>query len=99
RRSIAGSPEPFYAEVMRRGTMNAGLYVPEGEDRQGPHEQDEIYVVWRGSGVFERDGERRPFSAGDMIFVPAGMTHRFVAFSPDLAVWVVFWGPAGGEAA
>ena len=32
-----------------------------------------------------------------MIWVPAGAEHRFEDFSDDLAVWVVFYGPEGGE--
>jgi hypothetical protein len=29
--------------------------------------------------------------------VAAGIEHRFEDFSEDLAVWVVFYGPTGGE--
>jgi mannose-6-phosphate isomerase-like protein (cupin superfamily) len=54
-------------------------------------------VVWRGSGTFFRDGERKPFGPGDVIFVPAHMEHRFEEFSDDFAAWVIFWGPEGGE--
>jgi mannose-6-phosphate isomerase-like protein (cupin superfamily) len=43
--------------------------------------------------------ERYPFGAGDVLFVPAGMPHRFEDFSDDLAVWVIFYGPKGGEGA
>ena len=28
----------------------------------------------------------------------AGITHRFEDFSDDLVVWVLFYGPEGGEA-
>jgi hypothetical protein len=31
------------------------------------------------------------------LFVAAGTEHRFDEFSEDLAVWVVFHGPQGGE--
>lgn len=34
---------------------------------------------------------------GDFLFVPAGVEHRFEEFTDDLAVWVVFYGPDGGE--
>jgi hypothetical protein len=34
-----------------------------------------------------------------VLFVPAGMDHRFVNFSGDFAAWVIFYGPAGGEKA
>jgi len=33
----------------------------------------------------------------DLLFVAAGTEHRFEDFSEDLAVWVVFYGPRGGE--
>ena len=39
------------------------------------------------------------FGPGDLLFVPAGVEHRFEEFSDDLAVWVVFYGPDGGEQA
>ncbi|CAN5750314.1 hypothetical protein BH24GEM1_BH24GEM1_26510 [soil metagenome] len=33
------------------------------------------------------------------LFVPAGVAHRFEDFTDDLAVWVLFYGPDGWEAA
>ena len=32
-----------------------------------------------------------------LLFVPAGMEHRFEDLSEDFGTWVVFYGPAGGE--
>jgi hypothetical protein len=32
-----------------------------------------------------------------VLFVAAGVPHRFEEFSRDFAAWVVFWGPKGGE--
>jgi len=32
-----------------------------------------------------------------MLFVPAGVEHRFENFSDDFATWVIFYGPEGGE--
>lgn len=86
-----------YAEPLRRGTMRLGLYAPRGPDTQKPHTQDELYVVASGSGIFFKEGERRPFGANDAIFVEAGVEHRFEDFSPDFSAWVIFWGPKGGE--
>ena len=37
-------------------------------------------------------------AAGSFRFVPAGQVHRFEDFSADFVVWVVFYGPEGGEA-
>jgi len=56
-------------------------------------------VVARGRGQFLNGGVRHPFGPGDVLFVPAGVVHRFEDFSDDLAVWVFFYGPEGGEAA
>ena len=95
--AIPGLPGEQFLYRMQHGTMKTGLYVPRGTDPQGPHKRDELYVVWRGTGVFFRDGERKPFGPGDVIFVPAHMEHRFEEFSDDFATWVIFWGPEGGE--
>jgi mannose-6-phosphate isomerase-like protein (cupin superfamily) len=37
------------------------------------------------------------FGPGDFLFAPAGSVHRFEYFSRDLTVWVIFYGPDGGE--
>jgi mannose-6-phosphate isomerase-like protein (cupin superfamily) len=84
--------------ALRHGTMKLGLYAPRGADMQGPHKQDELYIVASGSGTFFKNGDRVPFNAQDVIFVEAGAEHRFEAFTPDFSAWVVFWGPEGGEA-
>ena len=83
---------------LRHGTMKVGFYAPTGADTQGPHKQDELYIVIRGCGDFIKNGERRRFAAQDVIFVEAGVPHSFENFSEDFATWVIFWGPAGGEA-
>jgi mannose-6-phosphate isomerase-like protein (cupin superfamily) len=73
------------------------LYTPVDRDPQKPHTRDEIYFVTRGTGQFF-DGERRhAVQAGAFLFVAAGQPHRFEDFSSDFAVWVVFYGPEGGE--
>lgn len=82
---------------LRHGTMKAGLYAPENIDTQGPHRQDELYVVVSGSGDFVKNGERVRFAAHDVLFVEAGSTHRFENFTDDFSTWVIFWGAEGGE--
>ena len=85
------------AEVFTHGTLLVKVYAPRGSDPQTPHTRDEIYVVVRGTGKFY-DGEgRRHFGPGDFLFAPAGTVHRFEEFSDDLAVWVMYFGPEGGE--
>lgn len=88
-----------FVELLEHGSLTLELYAPRGSDPQQPHRRDEVYVVARGTGMFFCDGERTPFAAGDALFVPAGVVHRFEGFSDDFAAWVMFYGPIGGEAA
>ena len=83
--------------VMNHGSMVVQVYAPRGRDPQRPHTRDELYVVVRGQGSFLSGNRRSRFQPGDVIFVPAGVEHRFENFSDDLAIWVIFYGPEGGE--
>jgi mannose-6-phosphate isomerase-like protein (cupin superfamily) len=84
--------------LLRRGTLEVKLAAPPARPNlQQPHTQDEIYVVVRGRGVLFHDGKRDAFESGDLLFVAAGAEHHFEDFTDDLAVWVVFYGPQGGE--
>jgi mannose-6-phosphate isomerase-like protein (cupin superfamily) len=94
----AASTDPTrYAISFTHGTLELGVYVPQGRDPQEPHEQDELYVVMQGTGRFRNGDAVDDVGPGDVLFVPAGAEHRFEDFSDDLAVWVVFYGPRGGE--
>lgn len=99
-RAIAALPDrgaEQYVVPFRHGTLELGLYAPRGSDPQGPHRRDELYFVMRGSGWFVNGPARTRFAPGDALFVPAGVAHRFEEFTDDLVVWVVFYGPEGGE--
>lgn len=86
-----------FVTLLRRGSLSVELYAPRGHDPQQPHKQDELYVVVAGSGEFINGDERHPFGPGDVLFVPAGVEHRFENFSADFQTWVIFYGPEGGE--
>src|SRR5580704_9588723 len=85
------------ATLLTHGSLRLLWYAPRGVDPQSPHSQDEVYIVAAGTGWFVRGGERSRFGPGDALFVPAGVVHRFEEFSEDFGVWVMFYGPAGGE--
>lgn len=91
------APVPGFLRVFERGTLSAELYRPRGHDPQTPHLQDEVYIVIRGSGVYLCAGTSTPFHAGDLLFAAAGIEHHFESFSEDFEVWVIFYGPEGGE--
>lgn len=95
--AVARSSDRRYGVLLRHGTLEIGFYQPKDHDPQQPHDQDEVYVVQTGSGVFLCGEERQTFEAGETLFVPAGRPHRFEDFSPDFAAWVIFYGPSGGE--
>lgn len=92
-----GAGDALFHVGLAHGSMTLELYRPVGQDRQGVHSRDEIYIVRQGSARFRRDGETADVAAGDCLFVPAGMEHRFENLSADFDTWVVFWGPEGGE--
>jgi mannose-6-phosphate isomerase-like protein (cupin superfamily) len=90
-------PAEQYVEPFEHGTLRLGLYAPRGHDPQGPHAQDEVYVILAGRGWFVNGPARDRFAPGDVLFVPAGTVHRFEEFTDDFQTWVIFYGPPGGE--
>ena len=63
---------------------------------QGPfiwhqHEEDEMFLVIRGSFVMEFRDHQEMLGEGDLIIVPGGIEHRPVA---DKEVWVMLFEPA-----
>jgi len=89
--------ESPYETIFRHGSLHVEIYKPESEDPQTKHLLDEIYVVISGTGYVVCGDERQPFEPGEVVFVPAGVDHRFEEFSKDFATWVFFYGPEGGE--
>ena len=94
---IPGPAGEHSVSLFQRGTLHVKLSHPVSPNQQSPHAQDEIYVVLRGRGILFHDGKRDAFDVGDLLFVAAGTEHHFEDFTKDLAVWVVFYGPGGGE--
>jgi len=94
-RLLSELPLPF-AELFARGDVSVELFAPRRADTQTPHTRDELYIVSSGSGTFRRADQVCPFTAGDLLFVPAHVEHRFESFSADFRTWVIFFGPEGG---
>lgn len=87
-----------FISVFGHGSLEVEIYKPNNVDLQKPHTKDEVYVVISGSGQFINGEARHPFQTGEVLFVPAGVEHRFEDFTQDFATWVFFFGPEGGEA-
>ncbi len=84
----------YFLNFLKVRDMEAGIIVlhPWEEDTQEPHPADELYYVIEGSGLIEIGKRRRPVKKGSIVFMPAGMHHRFYGNSEDLVVLYVFAG-------
>ena len=105
-RNIPGAPTDLYPDgapsvvTLAHGDMTLKVFRPsanpDGRDRQQPHAQDELYLVYGGSAEIVIRGQRFSACVGDAFFVAAGAEHRFENFTSDFVTWVVFYGPHGG---
>jgi mannose-6-phosphate isomerase-like protein (cupin superfamily) len=86
-------PGRLSKQAFDTGDIELRLYAPRGKDEQVPHDRDELYVVMAGTGRFKRGSETVPFGPGDVLFAAAHEEHRFLDFSADLQLWVLFYGP------
>jgi quercetin dioxygenase-like cupin family protein len=86
-----------YLEFLRGRALSAGLYVlPAGAvDAQQAHAEDEVYVVVAGGSLYTAGEVTREVRAGDVLYVAAGVPHRFHDISDDLRLIVVFAPPEG----
>jgi mannose-6-phosphate isomerase-like protein (cupin superfamily) len=83
-----------YIDFLSSEKLSVGLAVwPAGSvDRQHPHQEDEVYYVIGGRGAIRVADEDRPVQPGSLVFVAAGVEHRFHDIEKDLRV-LVFWAP------
>ena len=81
-----------YLEFMRVPAMSAGIYVLPvgGSDPQSPHSQDEIYCVISGAAKVRLGKDEQRVEQGSVIFVEAGLEHRFFDIERQLILLVVF---------
>lgn len=79
--------------------LSVGTYsIPAGGlDDQGPHTEDEVYLVRAGRATLVTPAGAAAVRAGSVIFVPAGEAHTFTEVTEDLALVVVFAPPYGSQ--
>ena len=86
--------EHTYVDFLRKEMLSLGMSVwpAGGEDTQQPHTEDEVYVVMAGRGTIRVADEDRAVKPGSVVYVGAGVEHRFHSVDEDLHV-LVFWAP------
>jgi mannose-6-phosphate isomerase-like protein (cupin superfamily) len=91
-RSSAGR---LYHEFVSVPDLSGGIYVLDAgaTDPQSPHTEDELYIVMSGKAMVFVGGATQPVVAGSVVFVGAGVEHRFLDIEERLVLLVVF-GPA-----
>ena len=84
-----------YLEFIRAASLSVGLYVLSAgaTDNQRPHDEDEVYHVVDGRARIRVGEEDRAVGPGTVVFVGAGVEHRFHSIEEDLTV-LVFFAPA-----
>ncbi len=90
----------LYLEFFKAPTMSLGVYelAAGSVDPQQPHTEDEVYYVVGGTGQVRIADEDTEIRSGSVIFVAAGVEHRFHSISEDLKLLVVFAPPRGSGA-
>jgi mannose-6-phosphate isomerase-like protein (cupin superfamily) len=90
--------EHTYTDFFRSGMLSLGMSVwpAGGEDAQQPHTEDEVYVAMAGRGQIRVADEDRDVRPGSVVFVAAGVEHRFHSVQEDLHV-LVLWAPPHGS--
>ncbi|MFF1558052.1 cupin domain-containing protein [Streptomyces sp. NPDC058279] len=86
-----------YLQFLRERNMSVGLYALDAgqSDPQQPHRQDEVYFVVSGRASITVGEETTTVANGSVIYVPAGVPHKFHHITEPLKVLVVFSPPEG----
>ncbi|MEV0602367.1 MULTISPECIES: cupin domain-containing protein [Streptomyces] len=86
-----------YLQFLRERNMSAGLYALDAgsSDPQAPHQQDEVYLVVSGRASITVGMETTQVARGSVVYVPAGVPHKFHHITEDLRVMVIFSPPEG----
>jgi mannose-6-phosphate isomerase-like protein (cupin superfamily) len=89
-------PEPRFFEFLSGDRLSGALYrLPAGSrDLQGPHLEDEVYVVLEGRARLRADPEEQDIRPGMVLFIGANSRHSFVDITEDLTLLALFSAPA-----
>ena len=81
-----------YLEFLRVPSLSCGLYtLPAGaKDLQGPHDEDEVYLVLSGRGRLRVNGSEHAVEEGSLLYVRATSEHSFFEIEEDMTLLVFF---------
>jgi mannose-6-phosphate isomerase-like protein (cupin superfamily) len=81
-----------YLEFLRVPALSCGLYQLKAgaKDLQGPHDEDEVYLVLSGRGRLRINGEEREVQRGTLLYVRATSEHSFFEIEEDMTLLVFF---------
>ena len=85
----------LYLQFLSDQNLSVGLYeLKAGSiDPQKPHSEDEVYYVVSGKSSIRVGNERSEVKPGSIVFVGAGVDHKFFDIREDLSI-IVFFSPA-----
>ena len=89
RQASSGGP---YNEFLRVPALCTGIYSLKAgsKDLQGPHDEDEVYVVIKGRGQLKMADREIDVSPGTILYVGACAEHSFFEITEDLTLLVFF---------
>ena len=81
-----------YLEFLRVPALSCGLYTLKvgAKDLQGPHEEDEVYLVLSGRGRLRVNGSEHEVHRGSLLYVRATSEHTFFEIEEDMTLLVFF---------
>jgi mannose-6-phosphate isomerase-like protein (cupin superfamily) len=85
----SGSP---YREFLRVPSMSCGVYTlaAGAKDLQGPHDEDEVYMVTKGRAKVRVDERVATIGPGTILYVRATAEHSFFEIEEELTLLVFF---------
>ncbi|MDG4820663.1 cupin domain-containing protein [Asanoa sp. WMMD1127] len=95
--AVVAEKNPDFRRVLATGKYTQLVVMtipPDGEIGEEVHETtDQLLTFVSGVGEARVGGEKKPVSAGDLVFVPAGTKHNFVNTGPYPLVLYTVYGP------